>query len=622
MHYQIHAQHPPPSPAPYLAQYGGTHHAHHHVHHPSMSLQSYASPTTIHQLSQAQRRQPQSSPPPNGTNGTQVQPMNPHWNQQLLKAELCRQASPQHHRARQSALATRNAAKAAIPITNPNHKPLIAVKENGHARDDSLSSMVTESSGQQEAADSEHPSSTNAPIATFQRPVAPRKPEGTWNILDMGGMSIKNLSRGLFNFNFLTTLYLNHNNLTTLPPDVSRLRNLIHLDLTGNQLNVVPPALGMLTNLRELFLFDNNLTSLPYQLGNLHQLEMLGIEGNLKMDEKIKSIAINEGTIAVISYLRDNFLPTEEPQPRQWIPVASEAERKALSPDSGAIPFSVMCYNILCERCATSVMYGYTPTWALAWTHRKERILAEIRSLQSDIICLQEVDQDQFENFFQPVLEALGYENYYQTKSRAKTVSEAKRREVDGCATFYKADKFKLVEHSVIEFSSTALQRADLAKSDDLFNRVATRDDNALICLLEERQTGARLVAANAHIYWNPEYRDVKMVQVSVLLHELQSIADYFAKLPPLQNSDGTKMISYDDGTKVPMLLCGDFNSIPDSGVYQLLSTGSVPGDHPDFNGKEYGKFTKNGVSHHLNLRSAYAAVGELPLTNYTPSFQ
>lgn len=304
-----------------------------------------------------------------------------------MVTQLCRQANPPHHRARQSALATRNAAKTAIPITNPNLKTLLAVKENGHARDDSLSSMVTDSTGHQEQTDSEHPSSTNAPIAPIQRPTAPRKAEGTWNILDMGGMSLQHLSRGLFNFTFLTTLYLNHNQLKTLPQEISRLRSLIHLDLTGNQLTTVPSQLGMLTNLRELFLFDNNLTTLPPQLGNLHQLEMLGIEGNMKMDEKIRTIAISEGTAGIVAYLRDNFMPTEIPPPRQWVSVASEAERKA--PDSGAVTFTVMCYNILCEKAATSQMYGYTPTWALAWAHRKEQILNELLKLQTDIICLQ-----------------------------------------------------------------------------------------------------------------------------------------------------------------------------------------------------------------------------------------
>lgn len=214
-----------------------------------------------------------------------------------------------------------------------------------------------------------------------------RNSEASWTILDMGGMQVKNISRGVFNFNFLTTLYLNHNLISNLPPEISRLRGLIHLDLSGNQLTSVPPALGMLTNLRELFLFDNHLTTLPPQLGSLHQLEMLGIEGN-PLDEKLRSIARKDGTSGLIAYLRDNFLPVDEPQPRPWRAVVSDAERKSQLVD-GAVPVSVACYNILCEKAATPQMYGYTPTWALSWHNRKERILKEIRETKADVICLQ-----------------------------------------------------------------------------------------------------------------------------------------------------------------------------------------------------------------------------------------
>jgi CCR4-NOT transcription complex subunit 6 len=53
----------------------------------------------------------------------------------------------------------------------------------------------------------------------------------------------------------------------------------------------------------------------------------------------------------------------------------------------------------------------------------------------------QEVDILQYEEFFQPTLHGQGYESCYSAKSRAKTMTDAKRKEVDGCATFFKADK-------------------------------------------------------------------------------------------------------------------------------------------------------------------------------------
>ena len=49
----------------------------------------------------------------------------------------------------------------------------------------------------------------------------------------------------------------------------------------------------------------------------------------------------------------------------------------------------MFCYNILAEKYATAQMYGYTPSWALAWEYRKELILQEVLAYSADIICLQ-----------------------------------------------------------------------------------------------------------------------------------------------------------------------------------------------------------------------------------------
>lgn len=77
--------------------------------------------------------------------------------------------------------------------------------------------------------------------------------------------------------------------------------------------------------------------------------------------------------------------------------------------------------------------------------------------------------------------------------------------------------------------------------------------------------------------------------------------------------------------TEIPLLICGDFNSMTDSAVYKLLSTGRVAGDHPDIKDYSYGNFTRDGIDHPFNLKSAYALLNgtaeELPFTNYTPDF-
>lgn len=258
----------------------------------------------------------------------------------------------------------------------------------------------------------------------------------------MGGIGIKNIPRssGLFSFKFLQNLYLNHNQLSAVPPEICSLKHLELLDLSGNALMSLPAELGMLTNLKEFYVFDNHLVTLPSELGTLHQLRTLGIEGN-PLDASLKQMIQKDGTSALISFLRDSCpVPTPPPE-RMWRMLQTDAERKAQEADPSIESLSVLCYNILCERCATERMYGYTPSWALTWDYRKELILTEIMNYDADILCLQEVDIAQYEDYFLQHLTAQDYEGVYWPKSKANTMEESQRRLVDGCAIFYKASK-------------------------------------------------------------------------------------------------------------------------------------------------------------------------------------
>ena len=54
-----------------------------------------------------------------------------------------------------------------------------------------------------------------------------------------------------------------------------------------------------------------------------------------------------------------------------------------------SVTFTVMSYNVLCDKYATRQMYGYCPTWALTWEYRKSALLKEIQDASPDIIALQ-----------------------------------------------------------------------------------------------------------------------------------------------------------------------------------------------------------------------------------------
>lgn len=55
---------------------------------------------------------------------------------------------------------------------------------------------------------------------------------------------------------------------------------------------------------------------------------------------------------------------------------------------------------------------------------------------------IQEVETEQYYNFFLPELKEQGYDGFFSPKSRARTMSESDRKHVDGCAIFYKTEKY------------------------------------------------------------------------------------------------------------------------------------------------------------------------------------
>lgn len=372
--------------------------------------------------------------------------------------QACRQASTPHHRAKASAIASRAVTQTtskALPILDPNRPvtqiastPSLLHRKAGNGPANNGITIVeddrtdTSSPGFKFA----HPSSLSVPATAPGE--AQNEPELCMG-LDLGGIKLRTLSPSLFAFSHVTALYINHNQLTTLSPAISHMRALTHLDVTGNLLSAIPPELGLLSHLKELLLFDNQLQDLPLELGTLHQLEFLGIEGN-PLSDSIRHAMAERGTQGLIAYFRDNCPAPPPPPPRKWEIIqqvdSDDAADGTVEPSQADQDntFSVLSFNILCERYATHTMYGYTPQWALNWDHRKDEILKQILESDAHIVCLQEVDDEQYHEFFLPNLEQRGFDGAFNPKTRARTMSTDERRRVDGCATFWKTSKWVL----------------------------------------------------------------------------------------------------------------------------------------------------------------------------------
>ncbi len=155
------------------------------------------------------------------------------------------------------------------------------------------------------------------------------------------------------------------------------------------------------------------------------------------MEDRLRKILAEEGTTALITMLRDTCPLGPGPPERQWINIENDQP----SPTSKQENFTVLTYNILCHHFAPPTTYGYTPSWALEWNYRRQTILQEIVNASADIICLQEVDCQQYAEFFHPELKKHGYDGAHYPRSRARTMSSEEAKLVDGCAVFWKEDK-------------------------------------------------------------------------------------------------------------------------------------------------------------------------------------
>ena len=142
-----------------------------------------------------------------------------------------------------------------------------------------------------------------------------------------------------------------------------------------------------------------------------------------------------------------------------------------------------------------------------------------------DIVCLQEVDA--FTDFLQPELEKHAYCGIWQKKTEAKQ---------DGVAIFWKTQDFQLEAHDHVEYQ--------LKNGVGLFIRLKAKD-------------GSKLCVANTHLFWNPAMEFIKLAQSEIYLNRAAQFAE-----------------------GLPLVVCGDLNSMPGSDCFKLYVEQQVTHTH------------------------------------------
>ena len=192
----------------------------------------------------------------------------------------------------------------------------------------------------------------------------------------------------------------------------------------------------------------------------------------------------------------------------------------------------IACWNVLADCYSSS-------SWEERWCDIKRVLEAMIHEHGVNLFLLQEIDH--FHDFYEPFLRSIGFLMMYVQRPHKK----------DGCLIAYEENIYEVVSFKAIHFD-------DLAKLNekDKFKRQSfCRHNVAVLAHIRVRSTETHFTVANAHLYWNPNFPEVKVGQAKYLIDNIWSMRK---EIKPVSNEK--------------IIVAGDFNSLPESDVYCMLN--------------------------------------------------
>lgn len=237
-------------------------------------------------------------------------------------------------------------------------------------------------------------------------------------------------------------------------------------------------------------------------------------------------------------------------------PFTRRALKRVSEANSEEYEFSIVTYNILADywilqNSWKEDSYSYCPKEYMIRTkgrasHRHILLMAELRWLDSDIICLQEVDTSYFREILKGDLSELGYEGLFAEKCMGIP---------EGEALFFKKNKFHLQETKTVHLNDMAECTFKQAEIPQFWEVV-------LLATLRHKLSNSLLVLCVTHIRWGNLQETVSQAcQITMVTKALYDMVS------TLQESQGNR---------VAYILCGDFNIEPQFPAYKLLAEGKL----------------------------------------------
>ncbi|KAJ2853186.1 nicotinate phosphoribosyltransferase, partial [Coemansia erecta] len=221
-----------------------------------------------------------------------------------------------------------------------------------------------------------------------------------------------------------------------------------------------------------------------------------------------------------------------------------------LSDDSTRLSFTVMSYNILCQKLVRRDLFKYASKNSLRMKPRRERMLKELKYWDADIMCLQEVGTEEWQLVLGPQCKRANYDSHmYQSLSKSH-----------GVCISWKKDRFHLVDQAYLAMDRSMKVCDEALNTDNVALIVVLRPDLADPAEDAKSDTGGAggknhcpgIIVSSTHLFWHPTACYQRLQQQIALMTAVQSLQQKYPGYP--------------------VISCGDYNTTPDDAGYDLLT--------------------------------------------------
>ncbi|XP_034106923.1 2',5'-phosphodiesterase 12 [Drosophila albomicans] len=277
-------------------------------------------------------------------------------------------------------------------------------------------------------------------------------------------------------------------------------------------------------------------------------------------------------------------------------------------PLSNPAEIRVVSYNLLADLYADGdyarkTLFPYCAPANLKIDYRKQLFIKELIGYNADLLCLQEVDIKIFDYDLQPVL-AEDFQGIMTPKGKV----------AEGIALFYRTSRFELLNTYVLHLGDNISSLPIFAPlwqkikhNEQLATRICDRSTTLQLCLFQLKGTKRYVMVANTHLYFHPDADHIRLLQIGFSLIFVEHIY-----------KQAIKEHGISDPQNIGLIFCGDFNSVPECGIYKLMTEQFVDSNFVDWSSNQ-----EEAVKD-VELRQSFkmvSACGTPEFTNYTTLF-